>query len=193
MISTGAAERHEYLTYANNFTLDLKSPQQLTVLEILSRQSDLIMEFKRALCPKWCLDTKKIGICNSGVGLLNATCNLSLRPASMGSSSWASAGVIGARPPPKEGGPLSKSCGDMKGRLWPGPPVLQPEWTPSLWDSSLNGWPVCVCGVYLNKCHYNASVWLYRSLTGDLGIFHDIWISSHVTTIILCCTTAVFS
>lgn len=33
MVSTGAAERHEYLTYANNSTLDLKSFQQQTILE----------------------------------------------------------------------------------------------------------------------------------------------------------------
>lgn len=33
VISTGATERHEYLTYANNSTLDLKSFQQQTILE----------------------------------------------------------------------------------------------------------------------------------------------------------------
>lgn len=33
VISTEAAERHEYLTYANNSTLDLKASQQPTTLE----------------------------------------------------------------------------------------------------------------------------------------------------------------
>lgn len=111
-------------------------------LEILSRPITFLSDYRVQTSPvshMMCC-TKKMGICNSCVGLRAIDLTLRapyLRPAP--SSSWAlciSWSCIGA-PPPKEGGWLFHPSGDVKGGLW------SATTSPAAWMNTVIVWLKC--------------------------------------------------